>query len=194
MSILNTKSEVQQRSQQQIFATRYNTARHNILSVVIFTLINIILCVTNSGRYFLFSAFVPYMLTDMGMFECGLYPAEYYNENFPGMQFADTSFMVVCCVIAAVILVLYFLSWLLLKKPRVGWMIFALVFFIMDTAVMLLMVIDISDYIIDILFHGWVIISLIMGIISYFKLKKLQPEQEETVLENCDMPEQEIVE
>ena len=89
MAILNNKSEVQQRSQQQIFATRYNTARHNILSVVIFTLINIILCVTNSGRYFLFSAFVPYMLVGMGMFECGLYPTEYYNENFPGMQFAD---------------------------------------------------------------------------------------------------------
>lgn len=134
------------------------------------------------------------MLADMGMFECGLYPGEYYNEYFPGMQFADTSFMVVCCVIAAIILALYMLSWLLLKKPRVGWMIFALVFFVLDTAVMLLMVIDISDYIIDILFHGWVIISLMMGIISYFKLKKLQPEQEETVPANCDIPMQEIVE
>ena len=60
--------------------------------------------------------------------------------------------------------------------------------------VMLLMVIDISDYIIDILFHGWVIISLIMGIVSYFKLKKMQPEQKDTVLDNCDMPEQEIAE
>lgn len=89
--------------------------------------------------------------------------------------------MVFCGIVAGMILVLYLLSWILSKKPRVGWMIFALVVFVIDTAALLLMVVNIADWIIDIAFHGWVIFSLINGIISYFKLKKLPEEEPETL-------------
>jgi len=164
-------------SQYQLLASRYANSRHNILLILIFTLINIVLLVTNSNRYFLFSAYLPYLAADLGMYLCGLYPAEVYGGSKVGAEFLSTSFLVAMLAIAAVILVLYLLSWIFAKK-RVGWMIFALVFFIMDTVAMLLLNGISSDGIMDIVFHGWVIFSLANGSIAYFKLKKLPPEPE----------------
>lgn len=178
MASLFAKERNQQLSEREALTSKYQNARHNILLVVVFTLINIILLVTNSNTYFLFSAAIPYYIADLGMFLCGKYPAEYYVGELAGMEFLNDTFLVVTLVIAAVILVLYLLSWILAKKPRVGWMIFALVFFVTDTAGMLLLTGISSDMIVDILFHGWVIVSLISGISAYFKLKKL-PEEEE---------------
>ncbi|MBQ8910705.1 MAG: hypothetical protein IJY91_06685 [Oscillospiraceae bacterium] len=174
----DNNSATQQLSQRQTLQAKYNGARTNLLLVIIFTLINIVLLVINSGTYFLFSSFIPWMMVDDGMYSCGLYPAEVYES---GMAFLDTSYMVFCGIVAGMILVLYLLSWILSKKPRVGWMIFALVVFVIDTAALLLMVVNIADWIIDIAFHGWVIFSLINGIISYFKLKKLPEEEPETL-------------
>ena len=176
MASLFGKTRPQQVSQQAVLESKYHSARHNILLVVIFTLLNIILLVTNSNSYFLFSATIPYVLADYGMYFCGKYPAEYYQE-FGQIEPLNDSFLVVMMGIAAVILVLYLLSWIFSKKPRVGWMIFALFFFVLDTAGMLLLIGISADAIIDIVFHGWVIISLVNGITSYFKLKKL-PEEE----------------
>lgn len=178
-NFLNNNSTVQQRSQREILCSRYQSSRHNLLLVIIFSLINIVLLVANSGSYFLFSAFIPFMLVDDAMFYCGLYPAEFYEEFYPGMEFFGTSFMVACCVFAAVVLGLYFLSWILSKKPRVGWLIFALVLFVIDTVAMLLLVADLSKWIIDIVFHGFVIFSLARGIVAYFKVKKLPQDAEE---------------
>lgn len=172
-SLFNKKTEPRQNTNPRVLINRYRSARHNLLLVIVFTLINTVLLATNSGYYFLFSAFVPYMLVDLGMYYCGLYPAEYYLEFSSGMEFADNTLMIICAVIAAVILVLYLLSWIFSKKNRVGWLIFSLVLFVIDTVTMLFMVVDISEYIVDILFHAWVIISLTMGIVSHFKLKKL---------------------
>lgn len=56
-----------------------------------------------------------------------------------------------------------------------AWLIVALVLFALDTLMMLLGGIGL-DSIVDILFHGWVIISLSMGISAHFKLKKLPEE------------------
>ena len=63
--------------QHEILASRFHSTRHNLLLIVIFSLINIVLLVTKSGTYFLFSAFIPYMFVDYGMYFCGLYPAEF---------------------------------------------------------------------------------------------------------------------
>ena len=159
--------------QHEILSSRFSSTRHNLLLIVVFSLVNILLLVTNSGTYFLFSAFVPYMFVDYGMYFCGLYPAEYYEPN---TEFFHTSVMVVCCIIAAVVLILYLLCWIFSKKPRVGWVIAALVFFVIDTIVMLLSVASLIENIIDILFHAYVIFSLSRGIYSYYKLKKLPVE------------------
>ena len=63
-----------------------------------------------------------------------------------------------------------------------GWLIFALVIFVIDTLGMLAFLgFDLSN-IVDMIFHAWVIVSLVMGIIAAAKLKKL-PEEEPVIFE-----------
>ncbi|MBQ8387772.1 MAG: hypothetical protein IJX46_02465 [Clostridia bacterium] len=152
---------------------RYNTARYNLLLVAAFTVINMIMLISQSGSYFLFSAATPYIITDLAMFFCGMYPAEAYLE-YPGMGFFDMSVFYVAVAICAVIIAMYVITFFLSRKGRVAWLFVALGIFIVDT-VMMFIFWDISAIIIDILFHVWVIGSLCLGIYSQFKLKKLPP-------------------
>lgn len=163
-------------SERQALENKYNRSRVNLLWVVIFTAVNLVLLVTNSGRYFLFSAYVPYIIVDLAMLLCGKYPAEYYAEYFPDMEFMSSTVFVAALVIAVILIALYLVSWLCSKKPKAGWLIFALVFFVIDTAAMLILSGITADGILDIVFHGWVIVSLIIGISACVKLKKLPEE------------------
>ena len=176
MGLFNKNSTNGAVSERQRLETKYAQSRHNILLVVLFSLINIILLVADGSTYFLFSAYVPYLFADLGMLFTGSYPSEVYTGDLAGMEFLPKSFFVVMLVIVMIILVLYLLCWIFSKKQRVGWMITALVFFVIDTAAMLLLNGISADGIIDIVFHGWVVVSLIMGIAAHFKLKKLPAE------------------
>lgn len=182
--LLKQNNTDQTQSPRQVLESKFANARHNVLLVVLFTAINIILLVTNSNTYFLFSAYIPYILVDLGMLLCGMYPSEFYTGEFGGMEFLDKSFFAVMLGIAAVILILYLLSWILSKKNRVGWMIFALVFFGIDTVLMLLLNGIAVESIIDIVFHGWVIFSLATGVHAHCKWKKLPEEEPDDVVDN----------
>lgn len=168
-------------SQRTLYQNKYNSARSNLMLVVLFTVINIILLVTQSNSYFLFSAFIPYIIVGEGMLFCGMYPAEFYADELAGMEFMDKSLFTVMLVIAAVIVAIYLLCWIFSKKNKVGWLVAALVLFVVDTVGMLVLSGFSSDSIIDVVFHIWVIWSLISGVIAYNKLKKL-PEEEEVVV------------
>lgn len=177
----NQNQQAQPFSQRQQLERRYASARMNLLWVVLFTAINIVLLVSNSYTYFLFSAFIPYAIVDYGMIVCGKYPADFYGD-LSQYQFFDTTVLVVLIAVAAVICVLYLLCWIFSKKRRVAWLIIGLVFFALDTVFMLLGGIS-ADRILDIVFHGWVIISLTGGIIAHSKLKKLPAEEPAPVAE-----------
>lgn len=164
------------RIQRQALISRFAAARSNLLLLVVFSAINLLMLATGSGTYFLFSASVPYLITDLGMFLCGMYPEEFY-EGLEGMFFLDKSFFVIMLIISILILVIYLLCWLFSKKNKVGWLIGALVMFGIDTLVMFGNYGFSADMIIDIIFHIWVIVILVMGISSHYKLKKL-PEEE----------------
>lgn len=102
----------------QVLETRYRNSRSNLLLVVAFTLINIVLLITKSNRFFLFSAYAPYVIVDFGMLICGMYPPEYYGEDSIIATTLPASVFTVFVVIASIILTLYFVSWLLSKnKP-----------------------------------------------------------------------------
>lgn len=156
--------------------TKFNNARANLLAAVAFTGINIVLLFVDASSYFLFSIFVPYSITLMAMLVTGKLPAEFYAEDWAGYEFLDGSVFWIVLVIAIVIIGLYLLSWFLSKKNKVGWLVFALVIFCIDTLLMLFLQ-GMSESIMDIIFHVWVIVSLTSGIIAYNKLKKL-PEEE----------------
>lgn len=166
-------------TQRQALEMKYMSARTNFLLVAIFTAINLCLLVANSNTYFLFSAYVPYMLVDLGMFLCGKYPAELYEGELAGMEFLDDSFFVITLVIAVAILAFYVLTWFMSGKHRVGWMIAALVLFAADTIIMFAMCGIALEMILDILFHAWVLYYLAMGIYAHYKQKTLPPDEEE---------------
>ncbi len=181
--IFNNKQDTKPTTKLGSLEAKYNSSINNLLLVVGFSLINIILLVTNSGTYFLFSAFIPYFAVDYGMYFCGLYPEEYYYD-VPDMVFEDKSFLAVAIAVAAVFLLIYMLCWYLAKRKKVGAVIFALIIFVIDTAVMLWLSGFSTDSIFDIVIHVWVISYLVIAIVTYFKIKKLPEEEGDAVIED----------
>lgn len=167
-----------QLSPRETLQSKYNAARANLLWVLGFTLINIILAFIDSNTYFLFSLFIPYLLVLTGMLFTGRLTDGYLMEEFSDMEFLPDAALTIMVVIAAVIMLLYLLCWIFSKKNKVGWIIFALVLFGIDTALMLLLQGISGDTLIDTVFHAWVIISLASGISAHKKLKALPPEEE----------------
>lgn len=172
-----------QLTQRQMLENTVKVSRNNLLLVLAFTIINILLLVTDGNTYFLFSAYAPYMLVDYGMFYGGMYPTEYYGEFLSEISFLGKGFFGVMMAIAAVVLILYALCWVFAKKNPKGWLIFALVLFGIDTAMLLLMAGIAVDLLVDYLFHGWVIVSFAKGLSALKKLKELPEETEPTFVE-----------
>ena len=150
-------------ARKNLFEQRYKSSRVSLLLLIIFTSVNIVLLVTQSNTYFLFSATIPYFVVDMGMYLTGMYPPEYYAET--GMiEFMDSSVFVFAISVAVLLLLLYFVCWLLSGKHKTGWLVTALVFFSLDTVAMIWLYGISSDMIMDVLFHVWVIVDLAGGI------------------------------
>ena len=153
----------------QIKRNQYNVSRGTLVLVVLFTLINVVLCFLGQDTYFLFSAIVPYFIASIGALWGGLYSPEYYVDmEMTEADFWPMSLVIVCAVVAIVIIALYFVCWLLSKK-HVAFMIIALVLFVIDTIMMPILFGISLEWILDYVFHAWVLISLILGIIHYFK-------------------------
>lgn len=147
----------------------YDHARQNLLAMLVLTLVNIVLLFIGSDTMFLFSATFPYMTVAIGQVFADTYPLVF----------------VVCCVAATVSLLLYFLCWRCSKK-HYGWMIAALVFFVLDVLTLVGFCLLLQDFseIIDLLFHLWVLYYLIIGVKYGAKLKAM-PEE---VPAACDDP------
>ena len=166
-------------SPRELLNQRYIASRNNLLLVIIFTVVNCIFALLGFDTYFLFSAFVPYYAALMGMTYSGRMSEEFYQsigESPESMALYNDGFLAIMLVIAAVGTALYFLAWLLSKNHKIGWLIFALVFFSLDT-LMLFMIIGIDvTMIVDYIFHAWVIFELARGISVHFKWKNMVEE------------------
>lgn len=139
-------------------------ARASLLAVLIFTVVNLAMLLLEIDMYFVFSATVPQYLTAFCM---GIDIGQGYLGFGP--------FTAIALVVSAVVLVLYLLCWLLSKK-RPGWLIAALVFFIIDTVALLavsLLLEILGKTILDLVFHGLIIFQLIQGISANYKLEKM---------------------
>ena len=135
--------------------------RYSLLLILIFTVVNLILLLVDSGRYFLFSASVPYYFTAFGI---GM------DSAFSG---SFGTFTITALVISLMILGVYLLCWVLSKK-RTGWLTAALVLFCVDTVGLLfLSYIFETSSLLDLLLHIWAICELAHAIYCAGKLKKL---------------------
>lgn len=152
---------------------QYKIARSNLLLMLVLTVVNIVLLAAEADTMLLFSATVPYYLSAISM---GLY-AEFSQVAFIGFG------------IVVAILVIYLLCWIFSKK-HYGWMIAALVFFILDSIAMIGLYVLAEDFsgILDLVVHIWVLYYLIIGVRYGHKLKNISPE--EAVEYEIEQPEQ----
>ena len=172
----NQSFDMDPRMERQALISKYNAARINLLAVVAFTVFNIITLAVGNGSYFLFSANMPYMLTFLGMFICGMLPDDYY-EGLDGMFYLDKSVFVIFLILSIIILALYVLCWYFSKNGKVKWLKTALILFSIDTVVMLITG-DLTAILFDIIFHIWVIYILVSGIKAHKKIKAMTKEDE----------------
>ena len=163
---MNRNQQPIQFTPRQIQERKYTTARMNLLFVVIITALNVFLALIQSGTYLLFAATGPMILADFGVF--------LFTES------GNLTFLAIFGIVAAVATIPYLLCWLFSKK-HVGWMIGALIYFSLD-CIFLLMFLDVS-IILDLLFHGWVMYYLILGVVSGIKLKNMPEDAPEVMAE-----------
>lgn len=164
-------------SPRELLNQQYVASRNNLLLVIVFTVINCVLALTGQDTYFLFSAFIPYFVILSGMTYSGKMPEDFYLETFgessENWTLFNDGFFALMIAIGVIGIALYFLAWLLSKNHKVGWMIFALIFFSADTlATFLLAGIDLS-MIVNYIFHAWVIFELARGIYVHYKWKNM---------------------
>ena len=148
---------------------KITSARHSLLLIMIFTVINMVMALLDSGSYFLFSISVPYYMTLLGML----------------MDYGTVgTYAITGTVIGAVILVVYLLCWLLSKK-KTGWLTVAFVLMIVDTAALALFTFTLYENpaanLFDFLLHAWMLWDLFKGFTAGSKLKKLPAEAEDAL-------------
>ena len=150
----------------QKLTRQYASGRSTLLSLVIFSAINMVLLLLNSETYFLFSATVPYYLTAFCM----------SLDDLMGGAF----FTVGAVVISLIILGVYLLCWGLSKKHP-GWLVAAFIFLIMDSLALVVVSLLIPDLllssILDLVFHILILVSVGMAVSANGKIKTLPPEQ-----------------
>lgn len=153
---------------------KYNASRSNLLLMIILTVVNIVLLFAQSDSMLLFSASIPY-----------------YAVIF-GVLLEEEALLVMGCTVAAVLLILYFLCWLLSKKKS-GWLVLALVLFIIDTLGMVGLYLLAEDFsgILDALMHVWILYYLVVGVQTGKKLKNMpeEPVQEAVADGEASIPE-----
>ena len=165
----------QQFTPRQLLENRYRTGRYNLMVVIIATLINLILALTGGETYFVFSSSIPYYLVITAMYLCGRMPDDWYDYPKAEYEFEDVSTLIVATVIAALILIVFFVLYLLSKK-HVGFMIAALALFALDTVAMFLLFGFSTDMLLDIFLHGLVLFYLISAVLAIFKLRRMPPD------------------
>ena len=139
------------------------TGRTALIGVVILTVLNLVLLLTDSDRYLLFSISVPYFLTVLG---------QIMDENL-----LSGSYTVTALVISVVVLALYVVCFVLSKK-RPGWLTAGLVLFCVDTAALIVFVFTLTgspeSFFMDFVFHVLIIVELAMAVKGNKKLKALR--------------------
>ncbi len=155
------KNTNQPQTAREIALSKIGSARSNLLLMIILTVVNIVLLFIGSESMLLFSATVPYYAVATGVW------AE------------DTNLLIIGIIEAVVFLLLYLLCWYLSKKKNL-WLTVALVLFIVDSIVMVMLYLWAEDVsgILDAAIHALILYYLINGVVNARKLKKLPLEEE----------------
>lgn len=161
------KNNAIDKNSREYLEKKVSSARHSLLLVLIFTVINLVILLADGNSYFLFSASVPYYLTAFGMgMDMGM--------GTEGIGVFTTTAL----VISAVILAVYLICWLMTKK-KPAWYLVSAILFAIDTVALVLIALGfemMADSIMDLVFHAWVIVELFQAVSANKKLKNMPPE------------------
>ncbi len=152
------------------YVRQYASSRTNLLIMIALTVISCVTLLTGDV-YFMFSAYLPIMCTNL----IELFVMERATSYMPQVIDILIAAMV---VVAVVSLIVYLLCWIFSKK-HVGWLIAALVFFAIDSVVLLLDMVGVgfsTDMILDVLFHAYVMYYLVSGVVAGIKLRTMPVE------------------
>ena len=157
--------------QQQI-----HMGRQMLLGVILLTLVNIGMLLSNADSYLLFSVSVPYYLTWFG---------KLLDNQLSAAWTENGVYTLTGLIIGGVILAGYFLCWLLSKKKG-HWLWVAAGLLCVDllalTAVALWVLRDIGGNLVDILIHIVAIGQIAKGASAWKKLQNQPPEITYTVV------------
>ena len=145
-------------------STKYNSARYTLFALVAFSFINLF-AISFGDRYFLFSSYFTQITTSV-----------FYEI---AVEEGVSAVIWVGIAIGTVLLVPYLLAAIFSKK-HVGWMIAALVLFGVDSVLFFYDVIiglagGYFGSIVDVAFHVWALVDLILGVKHGVTAKKNPP-------------------
>ncbi len=142
---------------------KYESARANLLLVIVLTVANCISIFLDAESVLLFSATVPYYSIIIGL----------KSQVLPTM--------IGWYSVAVTTILAYYICWIFSKK-HFGWIVGALVLFVVDSAFLAFIYIKNGDVsgILDALIHVWILYYLVTGIINGVKLANNKSEDTQT--------------
>lgn len=161
-------------NERQKFEKQYAGARANLLMMTLLTCVNVVLLALRTGTTFLFSASIPQVA---------------YAFFSTGARDQSASGLLIGALFIGLFLLCYFLS-----KGNPHWMTAAAALFALDTLFLVVWLIAYTDSLLsnvmDILFHGWVLYYLILGVRAARKLAKLPVQTANDAFETPPAPQQ----
>jgi hypothetical protein len=150
---------------------KFEKARNNLLAVLAFTVVNLILIALDSGLNFLFSATLPQYIFQLG---------RALDSEINGNIFTKAGL-----IVAFITIIPYFIFWILAKRAR-GLILAALIFFGIDSLILLFLILNMefnASFLLEIVFHGWILYYLINGVMAWYKLRNVNKDEFKAVLQ-----------
>ena len=160
---------------EKTYASKYEGARYCLLLIVILTVVNVVITLTGSDSYFLFSAFIPFIAVFICALETGAMPDEYYEYPKETLEFLPKTVLYAAVGFAIICVAAYLACWLFSKAFKSTGLIVGILLFGIDTVVKFLFGGISADMIIDYVMAAYIIFKLVSGISAARKLKALPP-------------------
>ncbi len=159
---------------------QYKVARFTLLLVLAFTVINLLMRISQTFVFFLFSANIPFYLLDLGMYYGGIYSHPSQGVIAAGYGSLGTLFFALMLGVAVLFVTAYFVCWLL-SANRAIYLKIAFILFAVDTAFMTLTTLfGLADFsiffLVDLALHGASLYLMGKGIAARRRLLALSTE------------------
>lgn len=160
------KEQMVEKGSREYYERQVAMGRSTLLVVLCLTAANLLLLISNTNFYLLFSASVPYYLTALARgYDLAIYGSVNHGYTWAALA------------VSAVVLGAYLLCWFLSRNAS-GWLTVGAVLFVVDTiclAILCRFVFgDFTGSIMDFVMHAWVIYELFVGVRAAHRLNTTQ--------------------